>query len=177
MTEECLVSSTSTGDVIEAMWDGQITLSSEQLGQVLYGLQMQGVRLYEVRVERLGAREPECEPELRPVLDSDVKVVRAAERLLGRLTVEILYPNDESPEYRMLLAIEALLVPKDPSVPTPDPQEMGVKLGATILTLLWPYAREYAHDLMRRMEVEIFPLPTIDRLGVAGLVTSSEDSE
>ena len=46
-----------------------------------------------------------------------------------------------------------------------------------MLTLLWPFAREYLYDLTRRMDVPVQALPTIDKLQVQALVEERENSE
>ncbi len=158
-------------------WAAKAALTPEDINRVLYDWQLTAVRLYEVRVERLEGRKPGHEPVTKPVLHSDVRVSVAGEGLLGRLTLNLVFPNEAAPEYRMRLSLDGLWRPRDSSVSLPSKDEVqDARLGATILTLLWPYARESAHDLMRRMEVPMHPLPTIDKLKIEALTQEPAQS-
>jgi len=146
-------------------WNAEASLTPEDLGRVLYDWQLMRVRLYEVHVQRLEGGKPAQEPATKPVLHSDVRVSVSEEGLLGRLSLTLVFPNEEVPDYRIQLSLDGFCRPRDSSASPPSQDKVGhTRLGATILTLLWPYAREFAHDLMRRMEIPIHLLPTIDRL-------------
>jgi len=142
-------------------------LSAAQADETLFSLQLRGVRLYEAQVERLDAKHDTTAP-LKPSLQTEVRIARTPDSIVGRLWVELMFPSLDSPEYRLRLTLESMFCPKDASTPLPTEDQIDHRLACTILTMLWPYARETAHDLMRRMEVEAFPLPTLDKLALEG---------
>jgi len=161
----------STGDV-ELTRSAVAGLSAQEVEALLYAWQLKAVRVYEVQVQRFGRAEPACEGEPKPALTSEIRVSPVRGGLTGRLSLTFAFPTAESPEYRLQCTLEGLFGPKDASVPPLSAEQLDVRLVSTILTLLWPYAREYMHDLMRRMEVPISPLPTIDKLAVSNMVTA-----
>ncbi|HOU23290.1 MAG TPA: hypothetical protein PKW05_03870 [Anaerolineae bacterium] len=135
--------------------------------KALFALQLARVRLFEASIDR-PPRPADASPIKAPRLETEVRLSRGEKAVGGRLTVKLTYPNAESPEYRMALTLEGTLVAADASVALPTKDQLDKRLACTVLTLLWPYAREFAHDLMRRMEVAPFPLPTLatQELGV-----------
>jgi hypothetical protein len=128
--------------------------------RVLFPLQLTRVRLYDVRVDRL-ARPAEASTSKQPRLETQVRLTLGRKSVVGQLGVDLAFPNAEAPEYRLHLTLEGMLTPASPSTPLPTKEQLDKRLACTLLTLLWPYARELAQDLMRRMEVEAFPLPTL----------------
>lgn len=155
--------SSPTVDSVEP--GAETKLSLAQVDETLFPLQLRGVRLYDVQVERLRAKHDTKVPK-KPVVQTQVRVDRGRKSILGWLSVELLFPNRDSPEYRLRLTLQSVFGPRDASTALPREDQLDRRLACTILTMLWPYARETAHDLMRRMEVEAFPLPTIDKLAV-----------
>ncbi|HUT15003.1 MAG TPA: hypothetical protein VMY98_02025, partial [Anaerolineae bacterium] len=162
----------------KSSWDAHATLTPEDMSRVLYDWQLTRVRLYDVHIERLQAVGVGRDPVTKPVLESRVRVSVSAKGLLARLSLTVVFPNEEAPEYRMQLSLDGFWTPKDPSVSPPtEDKTHGGRLAATMLTLLWPYARESAHDLMRRMEVPIHPLPTIDKLEIHTVAQERAESD
>lgn len=131
-----------------------------------YDWQLLAVRLHDVHVERLEEQRPPAESAQHVELQAETQVAIVEEGLLGRLTVDTALPSQETPECRIRLTFEGSFAPRDSSVVVPPAEEIDVRYSATVLTLLWPYAREFMHDLVRRMEVEARPLPTVDSLAI-----------
>jgi len=131
-----------------------------------YDWQLLRVRLHDVKVERLEQDKPPIPSEKRIGVRAEIEAGVAGKRLVGKLTVNIASPTEEAPKCQMQFTFEGSFGPRDPSVVVPGKAEIDARFAATVLVLLWPYAREFAHDLMRRMEVEARPLPTIDSLSI-----------
>ncbi len=131
-----------------------------QQEQSLFPWQLARVRLYEVLVERL-AESKGAGKSTGTRLNTEVRLSLGAKAVVGQLSVTFTYPNDESPTYRMHFTLEGMLVPVDSSTPLPTEEQLDKRLACTMLSLLWPYAREFAQDVMRRMEVPAFLLPTL----------------
>jgi preprotein translocase subunit SecB len=138
----------------------QSSTTPDLLGHALFPLQLTKVRLYDLRVER-PARPRGASSAKEPRLETQVRLALVRKSVVGQLEVDLAFPNAEAPEYRLHLTLEGMLAPASPSTPPPTKDQLDKRLACTLLTLLWPYARELAQDLMRRMEVEAFPLPTL----------------
>ena len=129
-----------------------------------YEWQLRAVRLYEAAIDRFPSNTEAQEPEEGLPLAINIDISAAESRVSGRLTVIHVYPNEDTPQFKMRVAIDGILTPESESTAVPKKERLVQELGPTILLLLWPYAREFMHDLMRRMEVDVRLLPTLDRL-------------
>ena len=144
--------------------------SNESSNEVLriavspYEWQLRAVRLYEATIDRFPSDTGAQEPEEGLPLAINIDISEAESGISGRLTVTHTYPNEDTPQYRVRVAIDGILTPESESTEVPKKEGLVQELGPTILLLLWPYAREFMHDLMRRMEVDVQLLPTLDRL-------------
>ena len=152
-------------------------LVDDDVWLALFDLQIAGVRLFEVNVERLTeASSPK--PTQAPILSTEVSLSQAGPRIIGRLVVEIEAPSHDAPHHRLRFAYDLMLAKQQGEAIVPDDEESRYRLACTVLTMLWPYAREFGHDMMRRMEVPIVILPTLDKLALGrrgGEVTAASD--
>src|SRR5512137_1452020 len=102
----------------------------DSLDQALFPLQLTRVRLYDVRVERL-ARQGQSSASRAPRLETEVRLAVGRKSVVGKLGVDLAFPNAEAPEYRLHLTLEGILTPTDPSTPLPTKDQLDKRLACT----------------------------------------------
>lgn len=147
-------------------------------GFVGYPFQLLDVRLYEMSLERFAIEESnDNEDGGLPSFAFGSEMIKHSERSVSIiLSFDINGPSDESPEFNLKFAVEGLF-----SAQT-DLDEINKEIredfeSISSLNLLWPYAREQAHNIFHRMREDVPILPTLDRVTITNLLEGlkSED--
>jgi len=151
--------------------------------EILYPLQLLDVRLYTATLERFTpekfpAESNAAQDKSAPFLGVNVEIVRHTEhrRLSVFLTLELKGPDGKHPEFRLHFVLEGLFEAQCDF----DAIEAAVWEEfeqTSAITLLWPYAREYAHSFARRMRADLPVLPTLHRLRIGKVAEAATPPE
>lgn len=148
----------------------------EQIPAVVAPFQLEDVRLYEVKAERLAPGiEAPAELPLKVFLysgDSD----DSPERFRQLLTFETTLGSEGDDACNIYLAIEGMFVAMvDIDIIKPEVIERFRESDAILL--LWPYLRQMFHDLTVRMRLGVAPLPIVDPRALIQLEEIAEPEE
>jgi preprotein translocase subunit SecB len=136
----------------------------------LYPIQLLDVRLYEATIKRFPVDEiPEVDEDIPLPVQIDLDVVKhSTERASVFLTMDVLSPTQESPEFHLRFTVEGLFE-SQVALDEIDRQTWDEFKDVSALSLLWPYARECMHSFAKRMHVDVPILPTLHRLAMSAM--------
>jgi preprotein translocase subunit SecB len=146
----------------------------------LYPFQFLDVRLFNTNISRFNKQEQENvdenheTPENRELpLAIKIETLRQGDRnVTVHLNIDIEGPDSESPQYNINFTLEGMFISEE------DLDNIDEKIwedfeNRSALSLLWPYAREYLHNITFRMREFIPLLPTLNLLNLQNQNSSS----
>jgi len=145
--------------------------------QTRYPFQLLDVRLYTATIKRLTPKSTTSETTERhiaPFLSINTKIQRQDQhnRISVFLNLEIKGLNSDDPEFHLEFTLEGIF---ETQSAFSDIEETLWKEFEELsaVTLLWPYAREYAQNFFQRMRINMPLLPTLNRLALQQMQDSS----
>jgi len=136
----------------------------------LFPFQLVDVRLHEVRAKRCPIKsEQELEVpfsiELQPVQEDS-----GSDRFAIGVSFRAELPLSKTQACLISLTLEGLFTSLV-ALSTIKPETADRFKSVDAIVLLWPYVRQYVHDLTTRMRLDFPPLPTLD---VRDMLTSDD---
>lgn len=148
--------------------------SQEKNSIPLTSFQLVDIRIHEIVAKRCDPKEEKSRPIPISIELSSYEEVENSKEFSSILLFKAGFPLEESPSCTIELSLEGIFetVPDQETINT---EELKQFMSSDVMVLIWPYLRQYLHELTNNLRLGMPPLPIIDPRALSNIEINSSE--